>query len=245
MLQRTTIGVAQSTLIPGSSRAPGTGKTACTGLRCLQEARWGEAVTTHSCHSRTTPPSVPPRYPSSSWKNMQGWQKTDESTCCSLPCLGWAGWVQGPHGLTSKPTSRKHSRTEFLPPGSCSEVPAVELDLQVIGSLHTKEKNRVERQTRNSKSCHHLGTRSPCKTWSSIYQTTTKENLSGYSYLIRHSSISRTAEEDHKEHWQRYSQNVDHPKPWTLFSCLQHLPHYTWLKYKTTVIQRTGLWHQI
>lgn len=52
-------------------------------------------------------------------------------------------------------------------------------------------------------------------------------NPNQYSYL------SRTAEEDYKEHRQCYSQNIDHPEPRTLFSCLQHLPHYTWLKNKT------------
>jgi hypothetical protein len=55
-----------------------------------------------------------------------------------------------------------------------------------------------------------------------------------------HSYLSRTAEEDNKEHRQSYSQNVDHPEPWALLSCLQHLPHYTWLKDKIAMMQNTG-----
>ena len=62
-----------------------------------------------------------------------------------------------------------------------------------------------------------------------VNQNKTKQS-NGNSYL------SRTAEEDDKKHRQSHSQNVDHPEPRALLSCLNHLPHYTWLENKTALI---------
>lgn len=65
----------------------------------------------------------------------------------------------------------------------------------------------------------------------------TKPNQTSY--------LSRTAEEDNKKHRQCYSQNIDHPEPWALLSCLEHLANNTWLKNKTEPISSSeGFWHQ-